>query len=129
MLNLQESSMLGYEIQADPDQPGMYCWQSGEAATGAFTSPALAIIDATEHIVAHQEVYRCELCEKVHLSEHGIAVTRCPTCNSSCVGPVAFPDWDEVLEAFGLDPSFVWSGEQQIEYSRAYLGWSNTVTV
>lgn len=129
MLNHQELSALGYVINPDPEQPGRYCWDNGEAASGTFTTPADAMIDASEHLIAHQEIYRCEICGTFQESLCGIVIHRCAHCNGASVEPVALPDWDEVMEAFGLDPSFVWNAEQQVEYTRAYLGWTNTVTV
>lgn len=127
MLNTTELRTFGYEILPDPDQPGMVYWRNDQdASETSFPSEADAQIDATDDALGLFDIYRCEACGCVHGADHGINVATCPQCSGPMTELIDQPDWEEVLEHFGLDTSFQWSGEQMIEYSRAYLGWNST---
>jgi hypothetical protein len=135
MLNKEELLGLGYEINEDPDQPGMFYWKTKiEASVTSFYSEEEAVFSASDHAWrVHDELRRCDNCGKVHTDETlkiakhlgervdpgGVMPSgECNECGALCYPIKPDPDWEAVMSYFGLDPSFMYTAKHVMDYTR-----------
>lgn len=135
MLNKEELADLGYNICPDPDQEGKWYWRNDQDASEiSFDSEAAATLAAAQDAEI-RPLSRCDNCGKVH-SEQTLVEAKdlsmrtdpngpvptgeCPDCGALCYEIEKDPEWETVMDFFGLDPSFMWQAEDVIDYTQKY---------
>lgn len=137
MLNKQDLQSLGYEIKEDPDQPGKFYWRCDQDGSEiSYDSEAAAVLAAGEDACETFDLHRCDNCNKVfakvelaeakHLAMRtdpgGVVPSgECPDCKALCYPLEKDPDWETVMDYFGLDHSFCWTDADVISYTKQYL--------
>lgn len=70
LLSEQELADLGYCVDEDTDQPGMYFWRHDQEGSGiSYSSKTEAIEAASENAFATYALHRCDNCGKIHSDE------------------------------------------------------------
>lgn len=137
MLNKDQLLQLGYEINPDPDQPGMYYWKNDtEGSEISFGSEAVTVLSANLNAIMGSDLHVCDNCGKIHTDEMLLVAKdlgqrvapggvypsgECSDCGVLCYPVEPLPDWDDVMAYFGLDPSFMYADKDVAEFTFQYI--------